>query len=497
MSITVKDCLSLPSLSMGKVLGGHGGLNSIVNSVSVLEFDYTTEELYTPNELVITAFYVVKNDIDAQVEAIYASKRSGIVCIVLFYSEVVLQGIDQRLIDAANEINLPLLLLPGDNLGLKYSDVIRDVSEAVMLDAKSENTFVKDTLDRISQMSFQKRTMDNVLSLLSESNRCTVSICDRNDQLLWYSFWPKGNIFNIETELQAKTEGNSYHCNFHDKDGENLTLHFLRPYATLSHGRIVDSAEVLQLFSSIWNVSASATKRECIIASILEGKTALYTSEAKIFNIDLSQYHTLLFMKGSENNETVQSLLLQYDSSAISDLYKDSLVCLSELSTSDIKWSLFLDELNEKVGSKIFVISNTDIVPSARRYYLEYYKARDFVDLLYPSQSVVGYDILRFIARCRKLMNKKDTEGKYYYDLIASITESGDSFLLSTLRVYLFEASSSVNETSRILFIHRNTVKYRLDCIRKLLGRDFDCMPFYYDVYTAVAISQIENTIEK
>ena len=38
VSITLKDCLSLPSLSFGKVVAGEAGLDKIVSSVSVLEF---------------------------------------------------------------------------------------------------------------------------------------------------------------------------------------------------------------------------------------------------------------------------------------------------------------------------------------------------------------------------------------------------------------------------------------------------------------------------
>ena len=37
MSLTVSDCLKLPSLRSAKVIAGHKGLSNIVNNVSVLE----------------------------------------------------------------------------------------------------------------------------------------------------------------------------------------------------------------------------------------------------------------------------------------------------------------------------------------------------------------------------------------------------------------------------------------------------------------------------
>ena len=39
MSVTIKDCLQLPSLSLGSVIAGEKGIDSIVNTVSVVEFD--------------------------------------------------------------------------------------------------------------------------------------------------------------------------------------------------------------------------------------------------------------------------------------------------------------------------------------------------------------------------------------------------------------------------------------------------------------------------
>ena len=65
MSITVRDCMSLPSLQLGRVAAGRKGLDVIVNSVSVIEFDDKDdpEDIFTPNELLITSLYCARGDI--------------------------------------------------------------------------------------------------------------------------------------------------------------------------------------------------------------------------------------------------------------------------------------------------------------------------------------------------------------------------------------------------------------------------------------------------
>ena len=68
MSITVYDCLKLPSLHSGKVVAGKIGLDRIVSSVSVVEIPEEHREIkvFNPNELSVSALYAVKDNPAAQ-----------------------------------------------------------------------------------------------------------------------------------------------------------------------------------------------------------------------------------------------------------------------------------------------------------------------------------------------------------------------------------------------------------------------------------------------
>ena len=110
MSVTVRDCLNLPSLNSGKVVAGEKGLDSIVASVSVLEFDDYEDNFYIPNGMIITSFYCAKDDVDEQCRIIRHCKKSGDVGLILFYSDVILKEIDGRLIETADECNFPITL---------------------------------------------------------------------------------------------------------------------------------------------------------------------------------------------------------------------------------------------------------------------------------------------------------------------------------------------------------------------------------------------------
>ena len=86
MSITVYDCLKLPSLHSGKVVAGKIGLDRIVSSVSVVEIPEEHREIkvFNPNELSVSALYAVKDNPAAQCAAIKNLAEMGVAALVLF-----------------------------------------------------------------------------------------------------------------------------------------------------------------------------------------------------------------------------------------------------------------------------------------------------------------------------------------------------------------------------------------------------------------------------
>ena len=105
MSITIADCLKLPSLQDAKVIAGHNGLGKFVSSVSVLEYARVfamADALFLGNELIITAFTSVMDDVEAQCNAIRRLHEVGESALVLYYVCYYLKSIDKRLIEIAN-----------------------------------------------------------------------------------------------------------------------------------------------------------------------------------------------------------------------------------------------------------------------------------------------------------------------------------------------------------------------------------------------------------
>ena len=498
MSITVKDCLSLPSLCMGRVIAGRNGLSGIVSSVTVFEFDLTSDDIFTPNELAITAFYDIRNSIPDQVETIKAAKRSGIVALVLFYSDMVLHGVDRKVVEAADQCNLPLILLSGDDMGLKYSDVIHDISEAIFSDARSEDFYIDNTIDRISQMDDRHRSLDTVLGLISEYNRSSVVLCNSDNRILRYSLWPAGSSLNVEKFFANFPEDihseKILSYEFKSKGGTPLKLCFVNPFASISRNILSETAQIIQLYASIWNVNLDTSSRESVIPLILEEKFDALAQVSRSNNLELDNYRSMLVFSPKDDTSEIRRMIAEYDRTAVTDRYGNALISFLSADLANTKGQLLIDELTGICSEKIYKFTGKNIIKHAAHIYLEICSASSAIEKIFPMRKIVMYDTLRFAANCIKPESAANADASYYRSLLSPLAAEKSDELLLTLQTYLFDADASVKRTAELLFLHRNTVKYRLDRIRDFLGRDFEQMPLYQDVYLAAALERISTS---
>ena len=78
-----------------------------------------------------------------------------------------------------------------------------------------------------------------------------------------------------------------------------------------------------------------------------------------------------------------------------------------------------------------------------------------------------------------------------YLSVIEPILNDEES--LKTLMTFLLDANGSFDDCSKILFIHKNTVKYRIKKISELIGNDVTIYSEFYDVYMACMLYRLIN----
>ena len=133
---------------------------------------------------------------------------------------------------------------------------------------------------------------------------------------------------------------------------------------------------------------------------------------------------------------------------------------------------MIVDMLNAEAMSQVRVSYGNIIneIKDVSRSYKEAKMALDVGKIFYVEKSIVGYNNLGIgrliyqlpIPLCKMFIRE-------IFD-----THSPDDFDEETLTTInkFFENSLNVSETSRQLFIHRNTLVYRLDKLQKSTGLD-------------------------
>jgi carbohydrate diacid regulator len=158
---------------------------------------------------------------------------------------------------------------------------------------------------------------------------------------------------------------------------------------------------------------------------------------------------------------------------------------------------MILDMLNTEAMSKVRVAYGTIVseIKDISRSYKEAKMAMDVGKIFYEDRRVVAYNNLGIgrliyqlpMSLC-KMFIKEIFDGKTLEDF--------DEETITTINKF-FENSLNVSETSRQLYIHRNTLVYRLDKLQKATNLDLrvfeDAITFKIALMVVKYMKYIEN----
>ncbi|MBK5247110.1 MAG: PucR family transcriptional regulator [Peptostreptococcaceae bacterium] len=517
MSITVKDCLNLPSLSLGRVMTGEQGLDNIVNVVDVIEFVLDEDIMDTPNTLFITAFYAVKDDVDAQCRELSTYKRLGASAMVIFYQGLVVHSLDPRVIQTATSLDLPIIGLPGSNLELHYCNIIEEVMEAIFIDRNEKQKFLNTTLNMILQLSPAKQSITTLLEFASSFTKSTLFLCNQNLRLVSCAHWPRNfseislqdvvSLFgpprfsNSMNTVRHSPDGDSYHMKtFTGKSQTKLVLYAYSQNNVLSSSLINQIVEMIQVFVSVWNYDLDFSKHNSIITVILEGNNALAEQLSADYNLHLSEYNTLLILDdlGIENIEdhvhNVQEQIQKFfpRASVLMDLLRDAIIVLINVphdTEIDIKAIPFTNifKCHFSVCGKMFDPLKLNA------FYTEYCNSKNSAVLIYPNKKDFSVEQIDFADWCTQFSKINSTKKEAYLTKIRPLLINKNADLLYTLSSYLLDGDSEVKKTSELLHLHRNTIQNRLQKVYELTGLSLTILPDSYILYVASALQRINN----
>lgn len=197
MSVTIADCLKLPSLRSCRVIAGERGLNHLVNSASVLEvFDTNTFDIEQPvsnSDLLLTSFASIKEDYHLQCRHIERLYESGDAGLVIYYVGVYLERIHPSLIETADRLGFPLMVMPEGRIDCFYNEVLREIYELLLRDKNHASGLIDNIAALVSRLPENRKNLSTLLQLISDHLKCTVFLSDLSQSSVAMSKWPAAN----------------------------------------------------------------------------------------------------------------------------------------------------------------------------------------------------------------------------------------------------------------------------------------------------------------
>ena len=222
---------------------------------------------------------------------------------------------------------------------------------------------------------------------------------------------------------------------------------------------------------------------------------------AKIFNVRVGDLKEMWLFMPLEEQQEVSELALRsctdyfsaYSNPVLVSYYDDTLVAFTTgtpLTPAEADAFYSIDRLDGIAGSYDIVccghLSNS---AEAHRAYVQSLANWKTARRIFPGVKFLKMEDISFAKICNDIIESRE-DLEQYLDVISQI-KAANAELMPTLATYLLDTSSNMAETSRRLYVHLNTVKYRLKQVNELTGYSPVQMPGSYLLYIASALYRI------
>jgi hypothetical protein len=528
MKISVKDCLSLESLTPSILAAGRRNIENRVRSVSVMDAqdpETAEKENGIKEQLVLTSFSGLSDDEHAREEIVKRLAKAGVSAIVVFRQSNGLTSIGESVVKAAEEYGLPLIVLPRENTSL-YENIIEDIMDELRYGDNFKNGLINNTIYHL--LDFEKhRNFQSALKEAALSNNFQVVLLSRDfNPILAIETRQKATIADaIRLGKERDVDKKSGIYTFIDVNGvltywgpitvsgEKYFLFIVDNEDSYSTGEISKLAEIIELAIGMWKYTPERdVKAEFIKALTRDNKSLAYSLKDEL-GLDPEDIIGVFYARGIENPEGNQ-IVSEYERREnievirVSDSEETNAVIVKN-KDSDEKDKFvqkmacihLFDKLKE--GNKtvrIFHATGINGIEGAGDAFRLIGETWTFVESVFPYKRVFTKYELSLVSNCINLQVQGGYLKKTYMDLLEPFKrEMGENKarqLLDTLETFVLDAGMNSSKTSTFMGIHTNTVQYRLKRINEVLGAEITGNRVIPGLTMALALKRLERVVK-
>lgn len=534
MIITVKDVLEIEEFKGSKVVAGNKGLNRIVNYALLMEVPDVLGYV-KPNNLLITTLYPIsdnKYDIESLIPRLSKINLSGICIKPGRY----IKEIPRLMLEQANKLGFPIIKLE-ENSNLSYlATSIFKLSLENYIDTLDFRNHVHESLMNLFLNGSDIYTLVNKLSELLDK---PIILLDNNMKISYKS----KNLKDTEIKIiksNSINENISIKINDTIYTEESFVVHPIVAGKTkFGYLLLVDFNKCnynftmaieqgsLLIASAFYKNNAVLEKeksfQDSFIRNILNGKI---TSEFEIitraqsFGWTIEFPQIIIVIKIIKTNpekirrlyeETIESNLkiniaekLLTDDKKIKIIYKeDSLVLFLPFSNTRFSKSKSIEigkliiekyRLEDNISLGISnIIMNVNKIPKAYKEAKISAKIGPILDHSNYVNHFDDYQIFNILSEVKDEKVLRDFVHDKIGNIIVHDEKCGTNFI-ETIKM-LIQENMSLKQTSKKLFIHYNTLRYRIDKLRDM-GFDFEKNVNISDIALAITIYYWLNKLD-
>ena len=520
--LTVADALKMPVFAAAQVVAGERGLANRIEWVNTIDVPEITE-LSREGELLCTTASGLESQPDLPTTDLISDLVKHGVAGLVVSTQCNPPNIPSSLIQQASELNLPIITLPDNQA--RCFEIARAVSERILRErhALMQKSFqIHNTLTQVVLMDDDLEALASALAALV---RCPVIIEDPSFRLLAHAPWDGVDLVEGEDTRHSRTP----RALFIELGRRGILTELRRsrqpiripplPEQGLTFERMVAPIVAGQEFYGyIWIVIRNRTPDELdmiatqhaatVAALILLKEKAVYEVEQRLKRAlldelltgDADLQRTLMVKARHFGHDLTQSqqilLLCQRDYSSLTSLHRwlEGQLEQWHVPGLTVKRAQHLvlvlpndrTEEGEALAARLRAQGQEagyDLLIGVGRAYEgwdqlseSYQEAKEALEVG-PSlmgQAVVSFDTLGVLHWLRHLPPGAREKSRFSQAIqaVAEHDAQRQGNLLETLETYL-DTGRNGQETARRLFLHRNTLRQRLDKIETLCNLDF------------------------
>lgn len=513
MSVRVRDLLKLPTMSRSHVVAGEVGLDRVVSTVSVIDFTATSvaqRELYQPensaNEQLLLTSIDHNYDVVTDCRQIEQLAKNGCVGVVVYYVGDKVPTLPPKIKETADQLNFLIIFAQETQKNLSYSAVISEIMFAIFQDRMRHPSFAPTIIGRVSAMPEYRRSVGEVLKLLAAEIDASLAIIDNQGGILYRETWPKGTAVNWENLLNVIEQINiNGELPVTTTDGMKITHWQLSnsPYTVLIISRQTVTnltcervAETLQTALNLWGNQSQDD--ENLIRAIIQGQIVRAAQLGRQYRFDLKDTQAALVISCPNNvnksklKKWVDQLTLRIAGHMISDWYNDQLIVLLEKSPSYQEWQSWesgFKKDDQQLTAQCVVVSATmvDGFGGIQRLYQLVSQYMSAAQTILPHRSFFNQADLEFARGCQRELQEEGTEVIRWQKRLDAMQHN----LVETLLTFLLDTPQNIEQAGNLLYVHRNTIKYRLNKISNRFGFVPGVMPESFELYQALGVHRL------